>query len=129
MRPCDRSRSARVASFVDKYLAEPYEESLLFLRLLQSPPFVDFYRNGIAGIDRESQFRYARSFLRISSDERAAVVEAAATSSTEAWTDPDPFFFYLVSRSDAVDVVYGTAEGFRKLGVPYLPHIRPSPPW
>ena len=120
---------ARIADFVDKYLAEPFEESLLFLRLLQSPPFVDFYRKGIAGIDRESRSRYGRSFLSISSEERAAIVETAAKSSTEAWTDPDPFFFYLVSRSDAVDVVYGTADGFRELGVPYLPHIRPRPPW
>ncbi|HXV59515.1 MAG TPA: gluconate 2-dehydrogenase subunit 3 family protein [Vicinamibacteria bacterium] len=120
---------ARVASFVDKYLAEPFEESLLLLRVLQNPPFVDFYRNGLAGIDLESHSRYGRSFLRISSKERSAIVEAAATSSTEAWTDPNPFFFYLVSRSDAVDVVYGTAEGFRRLGVPYLPHIRPRPPW
>jgi len=28
-------------------------------------------------------------------------------------------------RSDAVDVVYGTVEGFERLGVPYMPHILP----
>ena len=32
-------------------------------------------------------------------------------------------------RSDAVDVVYGTPEGFAKLGVPYMPHIMPPTSW
>jgi hypothetical protein len=26
-------------------------------------------------------------------------------------------------------VVYGTLEGFRRLRVPYLAHIRPTEPW
>jgi hypothetical protein len=45
------------------------------------------------------------------------------------WHDPPPPFFYFVSRADAVDVVYGTLEGFRRLRVPYLAHIRPTEPW
>ena len=53
----------------------------------------------------------------------------AATSTTIAWTTPTPNLFYFVSRSDAVDVVYGTIKGFHKLDIPYLAHIRPSTPW
>ena len=34
---------AGVAKFVDKYLAKPYPDSLLLLRLLQNPPFDNFY--------------------------------------------------------------------------------------
>ena len=36
---------------------------------------------------------------------------------------------YFVLRSDAVDVVYGTMEGYERLGVPYLPHIAPDKRW
>ena len=120
---------AGVAQFVDKYLAKPYPDSLLLLRCLQNPPFDDFYIGGIAGINQESQARYSRPFLELQADRRNAVVNAAATSSTIAWTTPSPNFFYFVSRSDAVDVVYGTVNGFTKLGIPYLPHIRPPRPW
>lgn len=120
---------AGVAQFVDKYLAKPYPDSLLLLRLLQNPPFDDFYTGGIAGIDQESQARFSRPFLALQAEQRNAVVNAAATSSTIAWTTPNPNFFYFVSRSDAVDVVYGTVKGFHKLDIPYLPHIRPPTPW
>ena len=36
---------------------------------------------------------------------------------------------YLVLRSDAVDVVYGTVEGYEALGIPYMPHIAPDKRW
>jgi len=36
---------------------------------------------------------------------------------------------YLVLRSDAVDVVYGTMDGYAALGIPYRPHIAPSKRW
>jgi hypothetical protein len=120
---------AGVAYFVDKYLAEPFPESLLLLRYLQNPPFSSFYLTGIAGIDQESQARFSKPFLALGTGERDTVVDAAVTSSTIAWTDPNPNFFYFISRSDAVDVVYGTVAGFRDLDIPYLQHIRPSRPW
>ncbi len=120
---------AGVAQFVDKYLAKPYPESLLLLRLLQNPPFDDFYTGGIAGINQESEARFSRPFLALNDEQRNTVVNAAATSTTIAWTTPTPNFFYFVSRSDAVDVVYGTVKGFHKLDIPYLPHIRPRRPW
>ena len=39
------------------------------------------------------------------------------------------FLFYMCLRSDAVDVVYGTPEGFEKLNVPYTQHILPPEGW
>lgn len=120
---------AGVALFVDKYLANPYQDSLLLLRYLQNPPYIDFYTTGIAGINQESQARFSRPFLSLQSEQRNTIVNAAATSTTIAWTTPNPNFFYFVSRSDAVDVVYGTVKGFHKLDIPYLPHIRPVTPW
>ena len=120
---------AGVAVFVDKYLAEPFPASLLLIRYLQNPPFTDFYLGGIAGIDQESEARFSLPFISLDVSQRESVVDAAVTSSTIAWTTPNPNFFYFVSRSDAVDVVYGTVAGFRDLGIPYLPHIRPRQPW
>jgi hypothetical protein len=32
-------------------------------------------------------------------------------------------------RSDAVDVVYGTVEGYESLGIPYMAHIAPDRRW
>ena len=120
---------AGVTRFVDKYLASPYAETLLFLKYFENVPLDAFYLLGIAGINEESNAQYAKSFLALTDEERRSIVEAAATSSTRVWRDPDPSLFYFVSRADAVDVVYGTVAGFRSLGVSYLAHIRPPYPW
>jgi len=48
----------------------------------------------------------------------------------EGWQDPLPGgFVYVVLRNDAIDVVYGTMEGYAALGVPYMPHIAPTKRW
>ena len=47
----------------------------------------------------------------------------------EGWQGPAGPFVYLVLRSDAVDVVYGTMDGYAALGIPYMPHIAPSKRW
>ena len=36
---------------------------------------------------------------------------------------------YAVLRADAVDVVYGTMEGYQALGIPYMAHIAPDRRW
>jgi Gluconate 2-dehydrogenase subunit 3 len=120
---------AGVAFFVDKYLAEPFPDSLLLIRYLQNPPFTDFYLDGIAGIDQESEARFSSPFLDLDKTQKETVVDAAVNSTTVAWATPDPNFFYFTSKSDAVDVVYGTVAGFRDLRIPYLAHIRPRRPW
>ena len=47
----------------------------------------------------------------------------------EGWQGPPGPFVYLVLRSDAVDVVYGTMDGYAALGIPYMPHIAPEKRW
>ena len=47
----------------------------------------------------------------------------------EGWQGPAGSFVYLLLRSDAVDVVYGTMEGYAALGIPYMPHIAPTKRW
>jgi hypothetical protein len=120
---------AGVTRFVGANLSKPHTECLLLIRYLRNPPFIGFYQAGIAGIDAESRARFAMDFLALGAGEREAVVQAAATSATVFWKDPDPSFFYFISRSDAVDVVYGTPSGFARLGIPYNAHIRPGQPW
>jgi hypothetical protein len=121
--------AAGVSRYLDRQLAAPPPDTLLLLRVLANPPLDAFYRGGIAGIERESAARFGESFLALSDPQRRVVVDAAATTSTAAWKDPEPNFFYFVSRADAVDVVWGTLRGFRELKVPYLAHIRPREPW
>jgi hypothetical protein len=45
------------------------------------------------------------------------------------WSGPPQPLFYMMVRSDAVDVVYGTKEGFDELNVPYMAHIMPPEKW
>jgi len=47
----------------------------------------------------------------------------------QGWQGPPQGFVYFVLRSDAVDVVYGTVEGYEALGVPYQAHIMPLKRW
>jgi len=120
---------AGVSRYLDKQLAAPHPDTLLLLRVLANPPLDGFYRAGIAGIGDESTARFGQPFLALSDAQRLTVVDAAAKGSTTTWKEPDPNFFYFISRADAVDVAWGTMRGFRRLSVPYLAHIPPSEPW
>ena len=43
----------------------------------------------------------------------------------EGWTGRPGPLVYAVLRADAVDVVYGTMEGYEALGIPYMPRFHP----
>lgn len=120
---------AGVAGFVDENLAGDQAASLLLLRYLDATDMAGFYRKGILGIEKECLHRFGLSFARATVGQRKKLVEAAIASKMQVWTDPDPNFFYFISRSDAVDVVYGTQAGFADLNIPYLAHIPPPRPW
>ena len=121
--------NAGVALFVDQNLAGNEASSTLLLRYLDANDMADFYRKGIAGIDAESRHRFDRPFVQLTKDQRNEMISAAVASKMQVWSDPNPNFFYFISRSDAVDVVYGTEVGFADLGIPYLAHIAPPRPW
>jgi len=132
---CDQlapgAAQAGASRYLDAQLAATREQAFLFLRVLANPPFEDFYRQGIAGIEQESRARYGddASYASLGVAQRREIIDAAAADSTVAWKSPPPSFFFFVSRGDAVDVAYGTEAGFRSLHVPYLAHIRPPVPW
>jgi hypothetical protein len=132
---CDQlapgAAEAGVSRYLDAQLAAPRDEAFLFLRMLANPPFEEFYRQGIAGIEQETRARFGGgvSYAALDDSQQRSLIHAAAADTTLVWKTPPPSFFFFVSRADAVDVAYGTEAGFRRLGVPYIAHIRPPAPW
>src|SRR5260370_58977 len=124
------ARAAGIAHFVDQQLSVPPEEALLEARILNvKPPYANFYRAAIAAIDRASQAREGRRFAQLKSMEQRELVDLMRQNKLDGWQGPPGPFVYLVTRSDAVDVVYGTVEGYESLGIPYMAHIAPERRW
>jgi hypothetical protein len=124
------ARQAGVAHFIDQQVSVSPGEALLEARQLNvKPPFINFYRAALAGVDKAATARSGGRFAMLSADEQHAFIDAMRQNRIEGWQGPAGAFVYLVLRSDAVDVVYGTMEGYQSLGVPYMPHIAPDRRW
>lgn len=124
------ARRAGVAHFVDQQLSVPAEEALLEARILNvKPPYANFYRAAIGAIDRASQAMHGRKFVQLSTVEQRDFVGQMRQNKIAGWQGPPGGFIYFVMRHDAVDVVYGTMEGYEALGIPYMPHIAPEKRW
>jgi hypothetical protein len=93
------------------------------------PPFVDFYRAAIGAVDKASQTRHGLRFAQLNATQQHDVVDLMRQARIDGWQGPPGPLVYLVTRSDAVDVVYGTMEGYAALGIPYMPHIAPKQRW
>ena len=57
------------------------------------------------------------------------LVERMASDSLSKWMGPPASYVLFVLRADALDVTYGTPEGFEALDIPYMAHIMPETPW
>ena len=124
------ARAAGISHFIDQQLSVPPEEALLEARILNvKPPYVNFYRAAIGAIDRASQARSGRRFAQLDAVEQREFVGLMRQNKLESWQGPAGSFVYLVTRSDAVDVVFGTMEGYEALGIPYMAHIAPDRRW
>jgi hypothetical protein len=124
------ARSAGVAHFVDQQLSLAPSEALLEARILNiRPPFVDFYRAAIDAVNKASQARHGLRFAQLSATQQHDVVDLMRQGRIDGWQGPPGPLVYMVARSDAVDVVYGTMEGYAALGIPYMPHIAPKQRW
>jgi len=125
------AQAAGISQFVDQQLSIPPEEALLEARILNiRPPYANFYRAALGAIDRASLANNDnRGFARISAPERREFVDQMRQNKVAGWQGPPGPFVYLVMRSDAVDVVYGTMDGYAALGVPYMAHIAPTKRW
>jgi Gluconate 2-dehydrogenase subunit 3 len=125
------ARRAGIANFIDQQLSVPAEEALLEARILNvRPPYANFYRAAIGAIDRASRAQHGgRRFAQLSDSEQRTFVDNMRQNKIEGWEGPAGSFVYLLLRSDAIDVVYGTMEGYAGLGIPYMPHIAPTKRW
>ncbi len=124
------ARGAGIVNFVDQQLSIPAEEALLQARIFNvRPPFANFYRAAIGAVDNNSEKVTGRKFAALSTTEQRDFVNNMRQNKIEGWTGPSAAFVYTILRSDAVDVVYGTMEGYAALGIPYQAHIVPTKRW
>ena len=124
------AREAGVAHFIDQQVSVAPEEALLEARIVNvRPPFINFYRAAIGGIDKASAARSGKRFAALAAAEQHDLIDQLRQNKIEGWQGPPAGLVYFVLRSDAVDVVYGTMEGYESLGVPYMPHIPPDKRW
>ena len=122
--------AAGLAHFLDTQLAKPPEQALLTLRYVDvAPPYVSFYTAAVAAVNAESRRRHGADFAALGGAEREQIVQTMGGGDPSAWSGPPAPLVYFVLRSDALDVVYGTEDGFQLLGIPYLPHIPPATKW
>ena len=125
------ARTAGIAPFVDQQISIPPEEALLEARIMNvRPPFADFYRAALGAIERASKAHNSeRGFADLDAAAQHAFIDSMRQDKLEGWQGPRAPFVYFLLRTDAVDVVYGTMDGYAKLGVPYMPHIAPTRSW
>lgn len=124
------AEQAGLVHFVDYQLSVDPNDCMLTAKYFQvKPPYVDFYRGGLNALNKVCKKQFGKAFNEISKPQAEAVVESLFDGSVEGWQGPPAMLFYLLVRSDAVDVVYGTPEGFEKLSVPYMAHIMPPEGW
>lgn len=123
------AHDAGVIHFIDHQLAADPDESLLIVKYFGiAPPHADFYTQGIQAAADESTRIFGKPLEALAGDD----LEKLAAGLLAAQTPPDQFplsLFGICLRSDAVDVVYGTPEGFARLDIPYMEHIRPPEGW
>jgi hypothetical protein len=125
------ARAAGISHFVDQQISIPADEALLEARILNvRPPYANFYRAALGAVDRASQAaNNGRAFAQLTEAEQRSLVDNIRQNKVEGWQGPAAPFVYFLLRSDAVDVVYGTMEGYAGLGIPYMPHIAPTKRW
>ena len=124
------AREAGIAHFIDQQLSVPPGEALLQARIFNfRPPFAEFYRAAIVAVDAGSNKMFARDFAQLPPADQRAFVNLMRQNKVEGWTGRPGALVYAVLRADAVDVVYGTMEGYEALGIPYMPHIPPEKRW
>lgn len=125
------AREAGIAHFVDQQCSVPPHEALLSLRISNwQPPFVNFYRAALAEIDRQCNTAHGKPFAQLTAAEQLALIGTMRQNKLPGWKGPRPGGgVYGTFRNDGIDVVYGTVEGFERLGVPYMPHILPTARW
>jgi hypothetical protein len=125
-----KAREAGIAHYIDQQLSVPPHESLLQARIFNfRPPFAEFYRNTIVTIDDSSRKSFGKEFAQLTAKDQREFVDRMRQNKIDDWKGKPAALAYAVLRADAVDVVYGTMEGYKALGIPYMAHIAPEKRW
>jgi len=125
-----QASEAGIAHYVDQQLSVPPHEALLQARIFNiRPPFADFYRTAIVSVDESSRKMFGGDFAQLVAKDQRELVDRMRQNKIEGWTGRPGSAVYAVLRADAVDVVYGTMEGYEALGIPYMAHIPPEKMW
>ncbi|HLJ01483.1 MAG TPA: gluconate 2-dehydrogenase subunit 3 family protein [Bradyrhizobium sp.] len=125
-----QAREAGIAHYIDQQLSVPPQESLLQARIFNfRPPFAEFYRAAIVTVDDLSRKMSGKAFAQLEAKDQREFVDRMRQNKIEGWTGKPAALAYAVLRADAVDVVYGTVEGYEALGIPYMAHISPEKRW
>lgn len=127
------ARDAGMVPYVDSGLTADVAECLLMIRYLDVPgPFAPFYKSGLAALQRFAMKERGNRFDALGAYDQADLVRTISGSQPDGWSDagaPPAPFFYFALRGDAIDVTWGTMEGFETFDQPYLAHIEPVTPW
>jgi Gluconate 2-dehydrogenase subunit 3 len=124
------AREAGISHFVDQQLSVEPAYALLSIRVTETrPPYLNFYRAALNGVDRASQAQHKMIFAELGAQQQYDFVDRMRQNTLDNWQGPSQTGVYLTLRNDAIDVAYGTVEGFARLGVPYMPHIVPTKRW
>lgn len=124
------SAAAGLSHFIDHQLGASIEDQLLMIRYLGVPaPFAPFYQGGVAALNDLSMAHSKQPFAGLNREVQTELVQQLAQANPDGWEGPPGPFFYFVLRNDAVDVFYGTQDGFEALGIPYMAHIEPPSRW
>ena len=124
------AEQAGVVHFVDYQLSVEPDDCLLIAKYFQiKPPYRDIYRAGLKALNDACLKQFEKPFHALTEQQAQPLVGSMFSGSITGWQGPPSPLFYLLVRNDAVDLVYGTPEGFEKLSVPYMAHIMPPEDW
>jgi hypothetical protein len=124
------AQKAGIAHFVDQQLGQPPAHALLTIRMTESrPPYLDFYRNALGAIEKAAHALHGGNYAALANVVQRDFITRLRQGKLDGWQGPAQSFVYNILRNDAIDVVYGTIEGFARLGVPYMAHIMPARSW
>ena len=123
------SGDSGLVHFIDHQLGVSPDDCMLVAKFFQvEPPYKNFYLGGLSSMATAAEQHMGKPFETLDESELTQLIREISKPGTIVDGYP-VFLFYLCLRSDAVDVVYGTPEGFRKLNVPYMEHILPPEGW
>lgn len=122
--------SAGIVHYLDQQLQASAQDCLLMLPYLGfSYPFAPVYRQALAAVNQSAIALFGKNIGQASLTEQQQFITLMASDKLPEWAGPPASLWYFVWRSDAIDMVYGTPEGFKRIDMPYMAHIAPTEKW